>query len=137
MKKFKLALIALTTFPTIAIADEDGDIKECADLIREVTGESFHNAEASWEPRFFGPNRVEFSRESIVCDVGVSGVVNLSRGSTIFIQDGWPLGREQMFVDLEDEIEGEKERLRAQIDALEDLQELAEEQLSEFSNDPQ
>lgn len=137
MRKFYMAILVLFSFPALATADETGDIKACADAFYDISGEAINSPTASWEPRIFGPNRIEFPDVGVICDIGLRGLVNLSQGSTIFVQDGWPIGRQEIFSDLQLKIVDEKERLRGKIKELDEIENRIEEQLRIFSRSPE
>lgn len=137
MRKHYMAFAVLFSFPALATADEADDVKACADAFQDIAGEAINSLTASWEPHIFSPNRVEFPDVSVICDISLGGVVNLSQGSTIFIQDGWPIGRQTLFSDLKLKIEGEKERLRRKIKELDEVENRVDEQLRIFSSNPE
>lgn len=137
MRFHSAALVLFLTHPIAAGADEVEDIQTCIGAVRDATNTDIQGLDAEWKPYIFSPNRVEFPSSDVICDISMNGVVTLTQGDTIYIQDGWPVGREMLFDNLDKEIETEKERLRKKTDELSKIQNDSKRELQVYSNDPQ
>ncbi|SDJ16607.1 hypothetical protein [Lutimaribacter saemankumensis] len=132
---FSIIICAFTT-GTAVFADEAGDIKACQEIFAKATGRNLDKDSAVWEAYIFSPNEVEFPQNNVICKVNYEGVYFLSEKGQIIILDGWPVGNEELFKRLVEQINGKVGLLEDQIDKYKELMQAGEVSLRQPGGEP-